>query len=390
MLRHRLETAAAGALFDALTRRGYTIVGPTVRDGVIVLDELTSPDDLPIGWREVQAPGRYALAPRDDDARFGYAVGPHAWKRYLHPPALELWRAERDADGGLEVAYSEDASPRYAFVGVRPCDLQAIRIQDRVFTGGAYVDHDYQSRREAAFIVAVNCTEPAGSCFCASMGTGPEAKTGYDLVLTELLAPDDHAFVLEAGSEAGEALLSELPTRPLREDEARVIGNALNEASRHMGRSLDTRGLATALAHQLDHPRWDVAAERCVTCGNCTMVCPTCFCTTVEDTTDLSGDVAIRTRKWDSCFTLDYAYIHGGSLRPSAKARYRQWATHKLATWSEQFGTQGCVGCGRCITWCPSGIDITEEATAVAAGRTGAAAVTATTARRVDDAERTA
>lgn len=386
MPRHRLETAAAGALFDALTRRGHVIVGPTVRDGVIVLAELASADDLPIGWREVHTPGGYRLERREDGAWFGYAVGPHAWKRFLHPPVLELWRAGRDAAGAIDVAGREpEPPPRYAFVGVRPCDLQAIRIQDRVFTGGAFVDHDYQARREAAFVVAVNCTEPGGTCFCSSMGTGPEARAGYDLVLTELLEGDDHAFVVEAGSDAGEQVLAELPTRLLREDEARVVAERLGGAAHRMGRTLDTRGLAASLAHQLDHPRWDEAAARCLTCGNCTLVCPTCFCTTVDDTTDLTGDVAIRTRTWDSCFTLDYAYIHGGSLRPSATARYRQWAVHKLSTWHDQFGTQGCVGCGRCITWCPVGIDLTEEVAAVAAGR----AATDAAPRRVGDAART-
>jgi ferredoxin len=134
-----------------------------------------------------------------------------------------------------------------------------------------------------------------------------------------------------------------------------------------MGRALDTSDLKGLLYGNLEHPRWDEVSQRCLTCGNCTLVCPTCFCSTVEDVTDLSGTETERTRRWDSCFSLDHSYIHGGSVRDSGRARYRQWMTHKLATWFDQFGSSGCVGCGRCITWCPVGIDITEEVRAIRA-----------------------
>ena len=132
-----------------------------------------------------------------------------------------------------------------------------------------------------------------------------------------------------------------------------------------MGRELDIDDIKGLLYRNYDHPRWDEVAERCLTCGNCTMVCPTCFCTTVEDVTDLDGDHVERHQQWDSCFTVDYSHIHGGAVRGSSRSRYRQWMTHKLATWWDQFDSSGCVGCGRCITWCPVGIDLTEEARAI-------------------------
>jgi len=368
----RLEAAALESLFGALRRRGYTLVGPTLRDGAIVYDEMTSADALPAGWTEVQDAGHYRLERRDDAARFGYTVGPHAWKRFLHPPALRLWRATHDADGGFELDDEPAERPRYAFIGVRPCDVSAIAIQDRVFMGGGFVDRDYQARREGAFVVAVHCTEPGGTCFCASMGTGPKANAGFDLALTEVLgngvpgAKGEPSYLLEVGSERGAEVLHELGGRPANEAEVAEGEERLREAAGRMGRTLDTNGLAEALQRSLDHPRWDDAASRCLACGNCTLACPTCFCTTVEDTTDLTGAMAQRTRRWDSCFTLDLSYIHGGPVRPSLRARYRQWLTHKLATWRDQFGTAGCVGCGRCITWCPAAIDITEEASAIA------------------------
>jgi Fe-S-cluster-containing hydrogenase component 2 len=132
-----------------------------------------------------------------------------------------------------------------------------------------------------------------------------------------------------------------------------------------MGRKIDTVGIKELLYSNYEHPRWDQVAARCLSCANCTMVCPTCFCTTVEDVTDLSGEHAERWRKWDSCFTANFSYIHGGNIRATVKSRYRQWMTHKLATWIDQFGESGCVGCGRCITWCPVAIDLTEEVRAI-------------------------
>jgi Fe-S-cluster-containing hydrogenase component 2 len=128
---------------------------------------------------------------------------------------------------------------------------------------------------------------------------------------------------------------------------------------------MDVTGLPELLARNLEHPRWDDVASRCLACANCTMACPTCFCSTVEDTTDLTGDHAERWRSWDSCFTMDFSHVHGGSVRTSTRARYRQWLTHKLSTWHAQFGTSGCVGCGRCITWCPVAIDLTQEVAAI-------------------------
>lgn len=365
----RFEAAALDALFGALRGRGYTVVGPRLEDGAIVCGALERAAELPVGWTEVQEPGRYRLARRDDAARFGGTVGPHAWKRFLHPPELRLWRAERDAEGGFAVVDEPSESPRFAFVGVRPCDVAAIAVQDRVFTGGAHVDADYAARRAAAFVVAVHCTEPGGTCFCASMGTGPRARDGFDLALTELLPEGGGAptYLVEVGSERGAAVLADVPTRAASEADLAEVDRRLADAAGRMGRTLEVAGLAEALSGALDHPRWDAAAERCLACGNCTLACPTCFCSTVEDTTDLTGAFAERTRRWDSCFTLDLSYIHGGPVRPSLRARYRQWVTHKLATWEAQFGTPGCVGCGRCITWCPAAIDLTEEATAIAA-----------------------
>jgi ferredoxin len=222
-------------------------------------------------------------------------------------------------------------------------------------------------RRRDAFIVAVNCGEPGGTCFCTSMGTGPKADAGFDLALTELIDEARHEFLVEVGSEAGGDVLARLPHRAASSADLAAAEAVVERTRNAMGRELETDGLKELLQANSTHPRWDDVAERCLTCGNCTSVCPTCFCTTVEDHSDLTGSSAERIRKWDSCFTMDFSYIHGGSVRNTGSSRYRQWITHKLANWIDQFGTSGCVGCGRCITWCPVGIDITVEAAAIRA-----------------------
>jgi ferredoxin len=357
------------ALFRVLRDAGFQIVGPRVRDGAIVLDQLASVSDLPVGVGEVQDGGTYRLRQRDDRAAFGYAAGPQSWRRFLSPPRELLWRASR-SDGGFHIEGGTDVAPapegprRYAFVGVRACDLHAIEIQDRVFASHAHPDPRYASRRADALIVAVNCTEPGGTCFCASMGTGPRVRAGHDLALTEL-TDGAHRFVIEVGSEAGAEVLASVPQRPAEPEETSDAAGLVEAAKDHMGRSLESTGLQELLAETLEHPRWDTVAERCLSCANCTLACPTCFCSTVEDTTDLAGDHAERWRRWDSCFTADFSYLNGGPVRSSTRSRYRQWLTHKLGTWHDQFGTSGCVGCGRCITWCPVGIDLTEEIAAL-------------------------
>ncbi len=354
------------ALIEALAARGYQVLGPTVRDGAIVYDTITGLADLPAGWTDQQDAGRYRLERREDNALFGYAVGPQSWKRVLHPPVESLWQAQRNGDG-FAVTPAEAPAAKYAFLGVRSCELHAIAIQDRVFIDGPYPNTAYRRRRGDNFLIAVNCGEAGGTCFCVSMDTGPKARAGFDLALTELLDGNDHRFLVEVGSAAGGAVLAGLPHGGAGADDLAAAEAVVTGTASRMGRKLDTDGLKELLQNNPTHKRWDDVAKRCLTCANCTMVCPTCFCTTVEDHSDLAGQTAERVRKWDSCFTLDFSYIHGGSVRNEGSSRYRQWITHKLASWIDQFGSSGCVGCGRCITWCPVGIDITEEAAAIRA-----------------------
>ena len=361
-----IERSALDTLIEILRGRGFTVIGPTVSSQAIVHSELSSAAQLPAGWTDEQEAGRYRLVRRSDEAVFAHNVGPHSWKENLFPSDLQLWRGRRTEDGDVEFE-APAPPPRFAFIGVRSCDLHAIAIQDRVFIRDRYVERDYEARRRDAFIVAVNCSQAGATCFCVSMGTGPRAESGFDLALTELLDDSGHRFLVEVGSDRGAEVLAELPHRQAEQADVGLADEVVAQTAASMGRTLDTDGIKELLYENAEHPRWDEVAERCLTCGNCTMACPTCFCSTVEDSTDLTGTETERTRQWDSCFTLGHSYIHGGSVHRSGRSRYRQWMTHKLASWIDQFGSSGCVGCGRCITWCPVAIDITEEAAAIRA-----------------------
>jgi len=349
---------------NVLRKRGYQVIGPTLGEGAIVYDELNSIANLPVGWTDEQDGGNYRLKKREDNALFGYTVGPHSWKKLLFPSLLRLWQAKRNGSS-FQIVTDNEADQKFAFIGVRSCDIHAISIQDKVFMGGQYIDPYYKLRREDAFVIAVNCGKAGGTCFCVSMNTGPRATFGFDLALTEIIESDSHYFLVETGTELGAEILREIPHKEANEKEKCAADSIVKKTSEQMGRFVDTTNIKDLFYRNYEHPRWNNVAERCLNCANCTMVCPTCFCTTVEDVTDLTGDNAERWRKWDSCFTMDFSYIHGGSVRSSTKSRYRHWITHKLATWIDQFGTSGCVGCGRCMTWCPVAIDITEEVEAI-------------------------
>jgi len=370
---HRLiDLDGLQALIDALHARGYTVIGPTVQNGAVVNAPVTGIADLPAGWGDDQEAGRYRLRRRDDGALFGFATGAQSAKPVFFPTEEVLWRGQR-TDNGFTVEADERAArdAPYALLGVRSCDLSALGIHDTVLLGRTHEDPAYAARREAAFVVAVTCSDPGGTCFCVSMGSGPHPEAGrgapFDLGLTELLDGDRHRFVVEVVSERGAELLDEIGAAAAPGADLDLAAGVAEDAAGRMGRTLETDGIKDLLYGSTGSVIWDDVADRCLSCSNCTAVCPTCFCTSVEDVTDLAGDVAGRDRVWDSCFNADFSYIHGGTVRSSPKSRYRQWMTHKLGSWIDQFGMSGCVGCGRCITWCPAAIDITAEAAALRA-----------------------
>ncbi|MCP9449138.1 MAG: 4Fe-4S dicluster domain-containing protein [Nitrospira sp.] len=349
-------------VLDLLSAKGYRIVGPTLREGAVVWDTITRISDLPIGWRDRQEPGRYRLERTGSPEIFGVVHGPQSLKPFVFSPHEPLLRIER-AKGGFSVSPQFPKQEKIAILGARSCDLAGLSIQDHIFLKGSYRDPPYARRRENLFVIVVHCTRALSTCFCSSMKTGPRAQIGFDLALAEL----DGVILIEAGSQAGREVMAELSLQPVPEAlqaEAAKRIDACADSQTHL------QGQATlpqALYDAHDHHRWDEVASRCLACTNCTMVCPTCFCHTVEDRPTLDRQTTERTRLWDSCFTHEHGYIHGKNIRPTIKDRYRMWLTHKFAAWHNQFGMSGCVGCGRCITWCPVGIDVREEIAALLA-----------------------
>lgn len=353
------------AIIAKLRDSGHLVIGPRFQNGAIVHGEISGAGDLPRGRRDVQAPGAYRVETRGDAALFGFSAAAHSWKSYLQPPLVRLFTARREGQT-VSMAGVADQPPRLAFVGMRPCDLAALKILDRVLLQRAFVDEDYRRRRDGLFVVAANCTDPASTCFCGSLGTGPHASDGgYDLALTEIVDAAGSRFVVEIGTRPGADVMSGVPSHAVRQEDRDAVCELRERAKAALGARLDVEGLAEWLIDHPDHPNWAAVAERCLTCGNCTLVCPTCFCTSVRDVTSLAGDVTERHRLWDSCFTSEFSYIHGGTIRQSTTARLRHRITHKLGTWRAQFGTAGCTGCGRCTTWCPAAIDMTTEVCAM-------------------------
>ncbi len=363
-----LDRARFPEFLSALSACGYDVVGPTVRDSAIVYDRIEKLDDLPVGWTDRQDGGKYRLERRSDEALFGYNVGPFSWKRFLFPPRERLWTAEK-VEGSFVVRPEPTGGPRLAFLGVRACELAALDMTDKVFQGGPVADPGYRARRARILKVAVQCGQAGGTCFCVSMGTGPGVRSGADLVLTEILSPGPHRFLLEVGTPLGAEVVARLapPLSSAAKDEEGLARGIVERTAGSMGRRMDTGGIRDLLRTNLEHPRWEIVAARCLSCTNCTMVCPTCFCSSQEEVPSLDAQAVERWRRWDSCYNLAFTELHGTSVRKSGLSRYRQWMTHKLGTWHDQFGTSGCVGCGRCITWCPVGIDLTEEVAAIRA-----------------------
>lgn len=343
-------------LLEALHSEGYRILAPVVTDGSVKWAQIRGVEDLAIGWRDHQEPGRYRLERTASHRLFDIVHGPDSLKREVFVPREPLLVIDKKKHAFEATPLLPDPD-RIAVLGVRSCDLSGLEIQDRIFLHGPYPDPYYRRRRENLFLVAVNCTRALPTCFCASMNTGPKAQRGYDLVMTE----SDDGFLMQAGSVLGRGIYERLPLSRVNEDRVQADDQRMMACAESQTRRVPRELFPQVLYDAHDHPHWDSVAARCVSCANCTLVCPTCFCHAAEVTTDLERERSEHARVWDSCFTPDHGYIHGKNFRPTIKDRYRMWLTHKMASWIDQFGVSGCVGCGRCITWCPVGIDLTEE-----------------------------
>ncbi|MEM4648768.1 MAG: 4Fe-4S dicluster domain-containing protein [Nitrososphaerota archaeon] len=334
------------ALFKAVTSRGYRVIGPKLVDSAIRLEILTRFDEIPYGYGDEQAPGYYRVA--SNGGRF--RNGPDSPKRFLYPPELLLFVIKPD----LSVEYPSLEFVKTAFFGIKPCDLAAISIMDGV--QGELGDEYYRKVRKYLLLIVENCVEPGGTCFCATMGTGPFAFKGFDIAYTRI---GNGAVIFQPGSDLGVDVLSELNLRPAEDEQVDRFRELMLEASKRARAEFTLENLPETLEMGMDSEVYRKTAEKCFGCANCNMVCPTCFCFDVLDEPELDGS-AKRVRIWDGCHSYSYAQVAGGHFRKSLYARYRHWVLHKFVYWLRQFGTFGCVGCGRCITWCPAGIDVRQ------------------------------
>jgi sulfhydrogenase subunit beta (sulfur reductase) len=315
----------------------YRLVGPVLEDGYPVF--------------KPALPGELVLD-------YGLTMmGPQTFLYHLTENLCSLFRE----DGRFVVKTLEEVPPQL-LVGVHSCDLHGILALDKAFLEGPVVDRNYRLWRKNTLVVGYHCTRIYPQCFCASMGTGPffEPQKGCDFLLTDL----GDGYIMESFGERADRIPSPHQVKPASPANLKRKDNLRRELLGRFKKELDTTHLVDTLLNNQDHAVWKrTAEERCLGCANCTMVCPTCFCYGVKDrSVGLDPHRWERTRQKDSCQDLHFAEVHGANFRSTRMARLRQFVTHKLATWREQFGSFGCVGCGRCMTWCPTHIDLTEMA----------------------------
>ncbi len=344
------------ALLDALTANKFKCVGPQVRDGSIIYAPLNDAKKLPWGVADIQDLGDYQLTKGDPDFAFAWTNGLSSIKTFLFKPQETVWQVKRD-DAGKLVFEPVNEIESIALIGVRPCDVAAMLIQDKVFLEGEHKDCRYQARKSALFTVVMNCTKSSANCFCIAAGNSPKAEKGFDLAMTEL----SDGFIIQAGSDQGVKLVDQLDLSEATQEQLTKADSKIEFAKNSQQKTIpNMQSLANKTTVAADDPSWNEVSEQCISCGSCTQVCPTCFCHKEMDLPLMSEEGNEHIRSWDSCFSDDHGYTHGHIFRQGTKKHYQQWLNHKFIYWHEQFGTSGCVGCGRCMTWCPAKIDITK------------------------------
>ncbi len=308
------------AFLAALAADGRRVVGPVVRDGAIVMADVESADALPIGLTIVSTPGRVSLKALADGPgqrrAFQYAVSGDGIKRSTFPSRVDALSTEIEPDGTVRVRIQAPLDdPPVAILGARACDLAGLAVHDQVLAGGPVVDPDYAARRAGLLVVAVECAVATSTCFCTAVGTGPEVSTGADLILNEL----DDGYVVRAPTSAGEQIIASLALEPAHPTATAAATAEVAATRASMQADAIPAHARDVLLANLTHPRWDEIAERCVSCANCTLVCPTCFCTGVSITSDMEGRASTSARMWDSCFTDGFAQVGRWQLPTEAE-----------------------------------------------------------------------
>jgi ferredoxin len=326
-----IERSAMDSLIGLLHKKGYQVFGPVHKGPDYVFGSINKASELALDYVTT------ILSP----------------KKYLYPPSEKLFKFNSETFA----INASDGTGKQAILAVHPCDLSAISFLDKVRTSGTFEDPKYKERRDNTLIIGMNCGKSGDQCFCASFGTGPDAKQGYDLLLTDL----GDRYLVETGSDSGKAVVTDLKLKKASAADSQEKDRRTKSVRQSIKRSINTEGLPKQLDKNFNHEIWAKLKDDCYSCGSCTTVCPTCYCYNVVDNLDFSLKEGERVRNWDSCQLFEFgAVAQGGNFRRERDSRVKQWIYHKLNYSQPQFGSFGCTGCGRCIKNCTKGIDVTD------------------------------
>ena len=305
----------------------FEVVGPVAKGDAFVFGEIEDPSDLRLDYSTTILPP----------------------KKYFVPPADELMRFR--AASNEAVSGEVHAHPRVLF-GLHPCDINALMLMDNVFLG-EYEDPYYKARRESTLLVGVNCT-PQDECFCNAWGTD-EVHWGFDIFLSDL---GDRYFVSVSSVKGADLLDRYVETRETTAADTSDFQKVTRRFKKSFeGEAVDTAQLPLLLDAKFNDPIWDELGKACLSCGACSMVCPTCYCFDVKDRLDADGQGGARVRVWDSCQFAEFAEVaHGHNFRASSSSRIKYRYYHKQWGYLSKFERVLCVGCGRCQRACKAGI----------------------------------
>jgi len=333
---------------------GAKLFGYRHHNGRIAFSEINNINEIFVALTDIQKPGYYRAS---SGYRFRHSFS--SPKVFLLPPEHLILTVSRDYD--ILESSSSFQELTAIFFGIKPCDRKAIDILDHILYGRSPV---YTTRRNAVrAIVVEECLEPGETCFCSTVNAGPTISSGFDIAYARLYGD---LLVFRYGSSLGEKILGKVGLQRAQESHVKMYLEMVNRAISMMrGRIPNISEIQKALMEKVSaKPFWEEISSKCVGCGNCNYVCPTCFCTEIEDRVE--NGFSTRVGVWLGCLTYTYGLVAGGHFRQELYTRYRHFILHKFLFYPKQVGDIGCVGCGRCITWCPLGIDLRETLSRIA------------------------
>lgn len=290
-----------------------------------------------------------------DEIELNYSNTKLASKEILFPQTEVLFTVKKK-DGKTVIEKPKPIEKDWVVFGVRPCDAKGLENSFKVFASGAHKDRAYLEKREKSIVIGYACESPLSTCFCTSVGGSPSGREGMDILFTDI----GDKYLVEIITQRGESLMEQASgaKQPSKEDLA-AAQNIWDTAEKSIKEILNLEGLEEKLDTMFDDPIWDEISQKCIGCGTCAYLCPTCLCFDIQDEETPEGIKRIRT--WDTCqFPIFTLHTSGHNPRPSSKERVRQRIMHKFCYFPQEYGHTSCVGCGRCIRECPVGYDIRE------------------------------